>query len=184
MGRLREITFREVGEGTNEAIDLDKYDQYYHHMFLWDDDAQMIAGAYRMGLGDVIYKKYGIEAARKMIISEIFGIIKATGNDNFNYNHIKLMVDNMVYNGLIIPINRFGFKRKNPGPISRMTFEQNTLQITNAALNSEIDILKHNPISCLIFGQQLPFGTGNKMDIYMDEKKIGIQTKDLDDIFN
>lgn len=61
IGRLREITFREVGEGTNEAIDLDKYDQYYHHMFLWDDDAQMIAGAYRMGLGDGIYKKHGIE---------------------------------------------------------------------------------------------------------------------------
>jgi hypothetical protein len=61
IGRLREITFREVGEGTNEAIDLDKYDQYYHHMFLWDDEAQMIAGAYRMGLGDGIYKKHGIE---------------------------------------------------------------------------------------------------------------------------
>lgn len=61
IGRLREITFREVGEGTNEAIDLDKYDQYYHHMFLWDDEAQMIAGAYRMGLGAGIYKKHGIE---------------------------------------------------------------------------------------------------------------------------
>jgi hypothetical protein len=40
IGRLREITFREVGEGTNESIDLDKFDQYYHHLFLWDDDAK------------------------------------------------------------------------------------------------------------------------------------------------
>lgn len=61
IGRLREITFREVGEGTNESIDLDKYDKYYHHMFLWDEDAQMIAGAYRMGLGSEIYAKYGID---------------------------------------------------------------------------------------------------------------------------
>ncbi len=61
IGRLREITFREVGEGTNESIDLDKYDQYYHHMFLWDDEAQVIAGAYRMGLGSQIYNKYGID---------------------------------------------------------------------------------------------------------------------------
>ncbi|CAM4197520.1 MULTISPECIES: GNAT family N-acyltransferase [Flavobacterium] len=61
IGRLREITFREVGEGTNESIDLDKYDKYYHHMFLWDEDAQMIAGAYRMGLGSHIYPKHGIE---------------------------------------------------------------------------------------------------------------------------
>jgi putative hemolysin len=61
IGRLREITFREVGEGTNESIDLDKYDQYYHHMFLWDEDTKRVAGAYRMGLGSEIFPKYGME---------------------------------------------------------------------------------------------------------------------------
>jgi len=61
IGRLREITFREVGEGTNEAIDLDAFDNYYHHMFLWDNEKQLIAGAYRMGLGSKIFKLYGID---------------------------------------------------------------------------------------------------------------------------
>jgi putative hemolysin len=61
IGRLREITFREVGEGTNESIDLDTFDGYYHHLFLWDNAAQKLVGAYRMGLGKGIYKKYGIE---------------------------------------------------------------------------------------------------------------------------
>jgi len=61
IGRLREITFREVGEGTNEAIDLDKFDTFYHHMFLWDSEATMIAGAYRMGLGSKIFESYGID---------------------------------------------------------------------------------------------------------------------------
>lgn len=61
IGRLREITFREVGEGTNESIDLDKYDKYYHHMFLWDEDAKRVAGAYRMGLGSEIFPKYGMD---------------------------------------------------------------------------------------------------------------------------
>ncbi len=61
IGRLREITFREVGEGTNQATDLDEYDSYYHHMFLWDNDAKMIAGAYRMGLGEKIYASHGID---------------------------------------------------------------------------------------------------------------------------
>ena len=61
IGRLREITFREVGEGTNEAIDLDSFDTYYHHMFLWDDDKKQIAGAYRMGLGSQIFQRYGID---------------------------------------------------------------------------------------------------------------------------
>ena len=60
IGRLREITFREVGEGTNKATDLDHFDAYYHHMFLWDNLEKCIAGAYRMGLGSKIYKKYGI----------------------------------------------------------------------------------------------------------------------------
>jgi putative hemolysin len=61
IGRLREITFREVGEGTNEAIDLDAFDNYYHHMFLWDNESNVLAGAYRMGLGSQIYKNYGID---------------------------------------------------------------------------------------------------------------------------
>jgi len=61
IGRLREITFREVGEGTNKDIDLDVYDKYYQHMFLWDNKANIVAGAYRMGLGKEIYKKHGIK---------------------------------------------------------------------------------------------------------------------------
>lgn len=60
IGRLREITFREVGEGTNNSTDLDKFDSYYHHMFLWDNEAKKMAGAYRMGLGSEIFPRYGI----------------------------------------------------------------------------------------------------------------------------
>ncbi|MDG1528142.1 MAG: lysophospholipid acyltransferase family protein [Polaribacter sp.] len=60
IGRLREVTFRDVGEGTNKPIDLDKFDNYYHHLILWDREAKKLVGAYRMGLGRKIYKKYGI----------------------------------------------------------------------------------------------------------------------------
>lgn len=61
IGRLREITFREVGEGTNNSTDLDKFDSYYYHMFLWDNEARKIAGAYRMGLGSEIFSRFGID---------------------------------------------------------------------------------------------------------------------------
>lgn len=60
IGRLREITFREIGEGTNNPTDLDAFDDYYYHMFLWDKEAGKIAGAYRMGMGAEIYEQYGI----------------------------------------------------------------------------------------------------------------------------
>ena len=49
IGRLREYTFRKVGEGTGTRRDLDRYDEYYSHLVLWDDEALEIAGAYRIG---------------------------------------------------------------------------------------------------------------------------------------
>jgi len=50
LGRLRELTFREVGEGTGKGRDLDQFDDYYGHLFLWDENKRQLAGAYRMGL--------------------------------------------------------------------------------------------------------------------------------------
>ena len=61
IGRQREVTFRAIGEGTNNSTDIDHFDEYYHHMFLWDNEAKVIAGAYRMGLGSEIFAKYGID---------------------------------------------------------------------------------------------------------------------------
>ncbi|MFC6859989.1 GNAT family N-acyltransferase [Zunongwangia atlantica] len=60
LGRLREITFREIGEGTNNPVDLDPFDDHYYHLFLWDSDAKKVAGAYRMGMGAEIFKDHGI----------------------------------------------------------------------------------------------------------------------------
>ncbi|MEJ2584829.1 MAG: lysophospholipid acyltransferase family protein [Robiginitalea sp.] len=61
IGRQREMTFRAIGEGTNKSIDLDQFDEYYHHLFLWDDTEKQIVGAYRMGLGAEIFPQYGID---------------------------------------------------------------------------------------------------------------------------
>ncbi len=59
IGRLREICFREVGEGTGKPLDLDEYDQHYLHLFLWDPKKGQIAGAYRMGRTDTILAEFG-----------------------------------------------------------------------------------------------------------------------------
>jgi putative hemolysin len=59
IGRLREITFREVGEGTGQELDLDRFDRYYLHILLWDDKERRIAGAYRLGRADIILREYG-----------------------------------------------------------------------------------------------------------------------------
>ena len=74
IGRLREITFREVGEGTNKKIDLDNYDIYYNHLFIWDKDLKNIVGAYRIGKGDEILDTMG---RRGFYLSELFKIKEA-----------------------------------------------------------------------------------------------------------
>lgn len=48
IGRLREISFRAVGEGTGKRRDIDKYDSYYMHLILWDEAELEIVGAYRL----------------------------------------------------------------------------------------------------------------------------------------
>ena len=71
IGRLREVTFREIGEGTNKASDLDEYDIYYHHLFIWDTVAKLVVGAYRIGLGDEIFYSLGKNG---FYVSELFKI--------------------------------------------------------------------------------------------------------------
>ena len=57
IGRLRELTFRKVKEGTGKEIDLDSYDKDFHHLILWDHKAKCIVGAYRLGLGPELHEK-------------------------------------------------------------------------------------------------------------------------------
>lgn len=60
IGRLRELTFRTAGEGTGKPRDLDEYDLYYLQLIIWDNAENRIVGGYRLGLGDLIFKKYGV----------------------------------------------------------------------------------------------------------------------------
>jgi putative hemolysin len=61
IGRLREITFRRVSEGTGKKMDLDKYDEYYKHLVLWDEIELDIVGSYRIGIGRTIMPTLGVK---------------------------------------------------------------------------------------------------------------------------
>lgn len=60
IGRLRELTFRKANEGTGQPVDLDRFDAYYLHLFLWNAERREIVGAYRMGQTDVILRQHGL----------------------------------------------------------------------------------------------------------------------------
>ncbi|MGG7056638.1 GNAT family N-acyltransferase [Nitrosomonas sp. ANs5] len=59
IGRLRELAFRQVQEGTGNALDIDQYDRYYRHLILWDEDELEIIGSYRIGEANKILGKFG-----------------------------------------------------------------------------------------------------------------------------
>ncbi len=61
IARLREETFRAIGEGTGKSLDQDEFDSHFKQMILWDKVKQKIAGCYRLGIGSEIVPKYGIK---------------------------------------------------------------------------------------------------------------------------
>lgn len=60
IGRLRELSFRGIGEGTGQRLDIDRFDTWYEHIVLWDAQALEIAGAYRVALGERVLAERGL----------------------------------------------------------------------------------------------------------------------------
>ncbi|MCB0359012.1 MAG: lysophospholipid acyltransferase family protein [Bdellovibrionales bacterium] len=60
LGRLREYTFRQAEEGTGKKTDIDRFDQHYVHLFLWNVKKREVVGAYRLGRTDYILQHFGL----------------------------------------------------------------------------------------------------------------------------
>jgi putative hemolysin len=60
IGRCREQAFREVGEGTGKDLDLDRFDTYYQHLFLWSKTDRRLAGAYRLAITTDVLPRHGL----------------------------------------------------------------------------------------------------------------------------
>jgi putative hemolysin len=60
LGRLREVTFRQAGEGTGKSLDLDRFDRHYWHLLLWNKAKRELVGAYRAGNTSEILPRYGV----------------------------------------------------------------------------------------------------------------------------
>lgn len=71
IGRQREVAFRAVGEGSGKALDIDRYDRNYHHLFIWNEQRQHVVGAYRLGLIDQLLEHGGMQS---LYISSLFKV--------------------------------------------------------------------------------------------------------------
>lgn len=77
--RLREITFRELNEGSGEACDTDHFDATYMHLFIFDHQNEEIIGAYRIGQTDLLLKEGGVS---KLYLSQMFNFKPEFINQN------------------------------------------------------------------------------------------------------
>jgi putative hemolysin len=126
IGRLREITFREEGEGTNHSIDIDEYDIHYHHLFIWDAEAKRLVGAYRIGKGKDLYDRFKIKG---FYLNELFDIDKKfapilkrsleMGRSfivaDYQRKHISLL---LLWKGILITLRKNPTYRYLIGPVS------------------------------------------------------------------
>jgi putative hemolysin len=126
IGRLREVTFREEGEGTNHSIDLDEYDVHYNHLFIWDNEAQRLVGAYRIGKGKDLYNKFKIKG---FYLNELFSMSKRMAPilrrslemgrsfvvKDYQRKHISLM---LLWKGVLVTLRRHPEYRYLIGPVS------------------------------------------------------------------
>lgn len=126
IGRAREITFRAVGEGTNKRTDLDEFDHYYDHLFLWDREKGKLAGAYRIGDGRAIMDRYGargfyintlfrLGAPLKRILANSFELGRSFVTPEYQRHRLPLY---MLWRGLLLHITSHPDHRYLIGPVS------------------------------------------------------------------
>ena len=126
IGRQREITFRQVGEGTNKASDLDEFDLYYDHLFLWDREKGKLAGAYRIGDGKRITRRYGkrgfyshtlfrMDRGMEKVLAQSFELGRSFVVPEYQKHRLPLF---MLWRGLLIHILKHPEHRYLIGPVS------------------------------------------------------------------
>lgn len=126
IGRLREVTFRAVDEGTNKAIDLDEFDHYYDHLFVWDREKRRLAGAYRVGDGRVIMDRYGKRGFYLSTLFKLGGPMRQVLASSYELGRSFVVADYqrhrlplfMLWRGLLLHVTANPDHRYLIGPVS------------------------------------------------------------------
>ena len=115
-----------------------------------------------------IYGIFGIEAARKMLYTEISDVFELAGS-YVNSRHISLLVDIITNRGSLMSIDRHGINKSDRGPLAKCSFEETPDIISKAAIFGELDKVRSVSANIML-GQEVPIGTG-AVDILFDEEK-------------
>jgi DNA-directed RNA polymerase II subunit RPB1 len=119
---------------------------------------------------DTVYRLYGVEAARRIITTELQRVFSAGGAADLNFAHLSLLSDFMTHTGEIIPIDRHGSNKLDTDPISRASFEKTMEHFVNAALFNETDQVRSTSARVAL-GRVIQGGTGC-FDLVLDTGKL------------
>ena len=165
---LKSISYSSVVE--KPYIDYDNEDQNIvekKHNFIYTaginlEDIRYINGIdiNRTICNDVVqvYRKFGIDAARTILLKELINVFKTAGND-INYQHLSLLVDIMTNSGKLMSIDRHGLNNLDKDPLARASFEKPVDQLITAAVFGETDYMK-SVSSRIMAGLVVNGGTG------------------------
>ncbi len=118
---------------------------------------------------NTIYKMYGIEAARQILLNEFMTTFIASGS-RINHNHMSVLVDMMTHNGIITSIDRHGLGKLDTDPLSKASFEKTMDHFINAAIFNEKDSMK-SVSARVMLGKVIIGGTG-AFDLLLDTNKL------------
>ncbi len=122
-----------------------------------------------------VYREFGIEAARQVLIDEIVGVLREQGLD-VDIRHIILLADAMTFTGRIRQIGRHGIVKDKKSVFARAAFEVVTTHLYNASARGEVDDLR-GVAENIIVGQPMPYGTATLGAYFYMREPRGKQVK-------
>lgn len=124
--RLREVTYRAIGEGTMREVDTDAYDAYYRQLFIWDRETRRIIGAYRLGMGDEIVPRFGLRGfyvdslfrmgrGMESVMERTIELGRSFVIEEYQRRPVSLM---LLWKGILYVLLRHGQYRNLLGPVT------------------------------------------------------------------
>ena len=181
--QVREHKVKEFDKSTGEVITSNQY-------YLDTDGTNLVQVLKHPGVDIVktrstdvleVYNVFGIEAARRTLLTEIRQVLTFNGT-YVNYHHLALLVDIMTHTGDLTAISRHGFNRLDKSPISKSSFEETVEQLKIASMNQEEDNMR-SVSARVMFGQAIMGGTGASK-LIIDESAYGATEEQIDDIMD
>jgi DNA-directed RNA polymerase II subunit RPB1 len=119
----------------------------------------------------------GLEAVRAILVQEIIPIF---GSDSVNYRHLGILCDYITRSGRLMSIDRYGINKNDIGPLGKMSFEETSKIVMNAALFGEVDPVTGVSAN-IMMGQPIRGGTAFSQ-IMLDDDMFEHLTKGLEGV--